>query len=461
MKKWLLFAVCLLLPTPASASLGGLTFITEEYPPYNYRRGERLEGISIEILERIFDEADTPLSRDDVLFYPWVRGYDTVLTEPGTVLFSTTRTDQREALFQWVGPIATDRVTLIARRDSGIRLDSLEDLMSGNYRIAVIREDIGAQRLTEAGLSPEQLHLAMSNVSALKMLERGRVDLWAYGEDVAFWLMQEHGLSTADFMSVMTISESDLYYALHRDTDPDLVERMQTALDALRQRGELGDLDGTEVTFNTEEYPPYNYLTGTGAIDGESTRLLRAALENADLTARFRLLPWARAFAEAQMRNNHCVYSTARTPEREPHFNWIGPIGANEWAAFSLTDASVEVGSLNELESLRVGSFREDAAGQFLERQGIPIVTASAERENIARLKAGLIDAWVTNTQTAHYLANEAEIELRQLFIFHAAQLYLACHPSVPDAYVDPLQAAIDRLRTTGSDEFKARDAGK
>ncbi|RDB42499.1 ABC transporter substrate-binding protein [Halomonas sp. DQ26W] len=205
------------------------------------------------------------------------------------------------------------------------------------------------------------------------------------------------------------------------------------------------------LTFITEEYPPYNYLTDDGDIDGESTRLLRAALEKSGLSARFRLLPWARAFAEAQLRDNHCVYSTARTPERESHFTWIGPLGANEWAAYSLADSATQAGSLDELESLQVGSFREDAAGQFVERQGISIVKASAERENIARLKAGLIDVWVSNVETATYLASEAEVELRQLFIFHAAQLYLACHPSVPENYATRLQSAIDRLHTAES----------
>ena len=121
MKRWLLLAICALLPVPAPASLEGLTFITEEYPPYNFKRNDRLEGISVEILERIFEQSDTPLTRDDIHYYPWARGYDTALSEPGTVLFSTTRTAQREALFQWVGPIATDRVSLIARRDSGIQ----------------------------------------------------------------------------------------------------------------------------------------------------------------------------------------------------------------------------------------------------------------------------------------------------------------------------------------------------
>ncbi|WP_242597150.1 substrate-binding periplasmic protein [Billgrantia sulfidoxydans] len=436
-----------LLPFPAAGSLEGLTFITEEYPPYNYRHDDRLEGISIELLERVFAETDTELSRDDVLYYPWVRGYDTALSEPGTVLFSTTRTEQREALFQWVGPIATDRVTLIARRDSDIQLNDIEDVIAGGYRIAVIREDIGAQRLQEAGVPEAQIHAAISNVSALRMLERGRVDLWAYGEDVAFWLMQEEGLPTTDFVPALTISESDLYYALHRDTDPALVARMQAALDRLRKQGVVSEILGGTIAFNTEEYPPYNYQDDDGTITGSATELLRAALDDAELEADFRLLPWARALTEAQLRERHCVYSTTRTPERESLFTWVGPLVSSTWAAFVLDGAEIEADSLDDLADLRVGSFREDAVGQYAASQGVNIVVASAERENIGRLQAGLIDAWVTGEQTAQLLAEEAGLSLRRLFAFNEVDLYLACHPSVPDQFIARLQAALDRAR--------------
>lgn len=448
MKKWLMLMLMLvLLPLPAAAGLEGLTFITEEYPPYNYRQNDRLEGISIELLERIFAETDTALSREDVLYYPWARGYDTALSEPGTVLFSTTRTEQREELFQWVGPIATNRVKLIARRDSDIQLNDIEDAIDGGYRIAVIREDIGAQRLQEAGVPDSQVHAAISNVSALRMLERGRVDLWAYGEDVAFWLMEEEGLPATDFAPVLTISESDLYYALHRDTDPSLVARMQAALDRLREQGVVSEILGGTITFNTEEYPPYNYLDEDGQVTGSATELLRTALDDAELNANFRLLPWARALTEAQLRERHCVYSTTRTPERESLFTWVGPLVSSTWAAFALEEADIDADSLNDLAELRVGSFREDAVGQYAASQGVPIVVASAERENIGRLRAGLIDAWVTGEQTARLLAEEADLSLRRLFAFNEVNLYLACHPSVPDPFIARLQAALDRAR--------------
>ncbi len=451
MRGWLA-ALALGLAAPTHAGLEGLTFITEEYPPYNYMRESHLEGISIEILERIFALTGATLSRDDIRYYPWARGYDTALSEPGTVLFSTTRTDQREALFQWVGPIATDRVTLIARRDSGITLEDIDELIGTDYRIAVIREDIGAQRLEEAGVPPRQLQVAMSNVSAMHMLEHGRVELWAYSEDVAFWLMQEHGLPTTDYTPVLTISESDLYYALHRHTDPALVEQMQEALDALNRHGVLGDILGSNIVFNTEDYPPFNHRGEDGSITGHSTERLRQALKAAGLAAHFRLLPWARAFTEAQLRERHCVYSTTRTPEREPLFVWIGPLVTSTWAAFTRPGSAVQAASFEELSGLRVGGFRADAVGEYVIERGVPVIMATGERENLARLRAGLIDVWVTGAQAAHALAEEAGFPLRHLFDFHEVDLYLACHPSVPEPFVKRLQLALDRQRANQGD---------
>ena len=97
----------------------------------------------------------------------------------------------------------------------------------------------------------------------------------------------------------------------------------------------------------------------------------------------------------------------------------------------------------------RVGSFRREAAGQHPASQGVPIVVPSAELENIARLRAGVIDAWVTGEQAARYLAEEADLPLRRLFVFNEVELYLACHPSVPDYFIARLQAALDRKDNT------------
>nr|WP_290835815.1 transporter substrate-binding domain-containing protein [Halomonas sp.] len=233
-----LFAWLIFNPVVAQAetheTLTSLMFITEEYPPYNYSANQQLTGKSIELLEAIFAATDTPLSRDDIRYYPWVRGYELTLNQPNTVLFSTTRTAAREADFHWVGPIARDQVVLLAHRDTPIAIATLSQAIDRGLRVAVIREDIGAQALIEAGY-PEHLILsAMDNRSALHMLMRGRVDLWAYSAEVAAWIAESEGYPQNSLIPVHTLSESSLYFAINQATDSRLVSMMQQALEKVQ-----------------------------------------------------------------------------------------------------------------------------------------------------------------------------------------------------------------------------------
>lgn len=229
---WLIFKPVAHAETPDT--LTSLLFITEEYPPYNYLANQQLTGTSIDLLEAIFEATNTPLSRHDIRYYPWVRGYELTLSQPNTVLFSTTRTAARETNFHWVGPIAQDQVVLLAHHDAPISIDALPQAIERGLTVVVIREDIGAQALIEAGY-PEHLMLtAIDNRSALHMLIRGRVDLWAYSADVAMWIAESEGYPQDSLIPVHTLSESFLYFAINQATDSRLVSMMQQALEQVQ-----------------------------------------------------------------------------------------------------------------------------------------------------------------------------------------------------------------------------------
>lgn len=230
----LVVALCLSFPVVA---LERLTYYTEDYPPFNYGLGGQLEGYSVELLEAIFAEADANLDRSHVRLVPWARGYFAALNQHNTVLFSTTRTPARESLFKWVGPISPDRVVLLAHRDNQKPLQNLNDLTEHQRHVVVIRDDIGAQRLLEEGVPEDRLHYAINNTSALAMLAAGRIDYWAYGESVAQWLMEQQGYDVSEFVSIYTLNEAELYFALHPETDQELVQKMQNALHKVRANG--------------------------------------------------------------------------------------------------------------------------------------------------------------------------------------------------------------------------------
>ena len=213
-----------------------LVLMTEQYPPYNFEEDGQIRGIAVDLILRILEGMQSTRSREDIKLVPWARGYRSAMTKPDICLFSTTRTKEREELFQWVGPIATNRVSLIARKDRKIRIQSSEQIQ--NYRIGTVTDDVAGEILAAAGVPKNRLESVALNVTNIMKLKRGRIDLWAYGENVAEWELKAQGMDPEDYETVYVLDEIDLYYVLHKDASNQLVDRMQAVLDSLKTSGE-------------------------------------------------------------------------------------------------------------------------------------------------------------------------------------------------------------------------------
>lgn len=235
-------AVCLLTSAAFShaQSLDDLTFITEEFPPFNFERDGKRQGIALDALVEMLAANGAKKTRADIKVWPWARGYETAMKEKNIVLFSTTRTAERENLFKWVGPIMPARVVLAAKKNRGIKIRTIDELNQMNLKIGVVREDVGGQLLAKMGVDKDKMLQANSGISVAKMLHAGRVDLWAYGAPVILWNLKELGYDTSEYEEAYTLTESDQYYfALNKDTDDKLVAKLQAALDQLKANGKF------------------------------------------------------------------------------------------------------------------------------------------------------------------------------------------------------------------------------
>lgn len=239
MLKKLMFCIASMIVPVAATEIDDLTFLTEQYPPYNYERNGQVKGLSMAVFESLMARAGATRTAADVQVLPWVRAYETARSTPNTVLFSTIRTPAREELFKWVGPIAPDRTVLLARQHDNIILPSIAALNASDLQVVVIRQDIGEQRLHDAGADPERLRTAIDNRSAMHMLARDRVDLWAYGEEAAYWLIAENGIEPSTFEPVFVLSDADLYFALNIETDDAVVRDLQAIMDEMHADGTI------------------------------------------------------------------------------------------------------------------------------------------------------------------------------------------------------------------------------
>jgi polar amino acid transport system substrate-binding protein len=124
MKKLFLIAASMVLLAGQSVMSAELTILTENLPPLNYVDNGTLVGPSVEIVREIQKRVG---SQEQIQVYPWARAYKMALKDENVILFGMTYTKVRKDKFKWVGPLATKRDILVAKKGSGIKIEDLED----------------------------------------------------------------------------------------------------------------------------------------------------------------------------------------------------------------------------------------------------------------------------------------------------------------------------------------------
>lgn len=238
--KWLLAAIVSLVLTIVSTlawgqSVDDLTFMTEEYPPFNFSKDGTPQGITVDVLVLMLEKMGARKGRQDIKVVPWARGYDQIQKKPDICLFGMTYTDARKDLFKWVGPVVASTTSLIARKDSGIKISGISDL--SKYKIGVGRSDVAEQILLEKGVPETALDASAKPISLMKKLNVKRIDIWAYDKVTAMYIIKDNGLNPGDFVEVYRIREGQMYYALSKQTPDAVVTALQSSLDALKQSG--------------------------------------------------------------------------------------------------------------------------------------------------------------------------------------------------------------------------------
>lgn len=215
-----------------SGTKEGITFYTEQYPPWNYEEDGEMKGIAVELLNAAIEEAGAPLESSTIKIDVWSRGYDKVLKTPNTAIFATIRLESREDDFAWAGPIITEHKVLFAPKDSGIMITSADDLK--DYTIGVVAGDAARDELIEAGVPAENIDEGATPVDMLTRNLLGATDLFCYGEEAGrYYSVQTTGVNNT-FEVVYALSEYDLYYAFNKETPDEVVSAFRDALTAVK-----------------------------------------------------------------------------------------------------------------------------------------------------------------------------------------------------------------------------------
>ena len=210
-----------------------------------------------------------------------------------------------------------------------------------------------------------------------------------------------------------------------------------------------------DLTFYTEQMPPYNYEEN-GTLQGISVDLLEAITEKMGKKVsreQVHLVSWTEGYQAALTGNNTVLFTTGRLPERERLFKWAGPIALYTNVLFARHDRVINLTLPGSLNDYRIGVIADDVAIQQLLDAGVnrsrlvPETNASAI---IAKLDNGEIDLWcyseVAGRDFSRQFTGNA-YTYRIVGTLPPLEVYYAFSRDIPDSTVQSFQQALDALK--------------
>ncbi|WP_346285081.1 transporter substrate-binding domain-containing protein [Zoogloea sp.] len=214
-----------------------LHFYTTEVPPFAFTdRAGRITGYCIEVVHALLRRTG---DRGEIVSLPWARAYQTALSEPSTVLICPKRTEEREKLFQWVGPLFSTSTEFFARTQDSLRINSLEEAR-GVSSVLIQRNYYSVPDLQRAGF--QNLYLTTSPLTSVRMLLGGRAPLMVMDRLMLPDLLRQEGVSADAIESVFTLSPDTGYLTFSRDVPAAVLKRWQSALNDMQRTGTLNQL---------------------------------------------------------------------------------------------------------------------------------------------------------------------------------------------------------------------------
>jgi len=212
--------------------------VTEDYPPYNFEENSKIVGISTEVVRAVLKEVGY---ETDIRLYPWPRTYSMAQKNENTIIYSISRTEERENLFKWIGVVApADNYLFALKNKTDIKISNLDE--AKKYRIGTVRDDVADIYLTKKGFEVgKNIERASNYELNMKKLLKGRLDLWFCAEFVGNFLLKKHGYIPEETVKKVyfldEISGEGFYMAFSKSTSDDIVEKYKIALEKLKTDG--------------------------------------------------------------------------------------------------------------------------------------------------------------------------------------------------------------------------------
>jgi polar amino acid transport system substrate-binding protein len=209
------------------------------------------------------------------------------------------------------------------------------------------------------------------------------------------------------------------------------------------------------LTIISEENPPFNFIKD-GIPTGSSTEVVREIMRRLNLSAEIQVMTWARAYQLALSQPNVILFSTARTKEREPLFDWVGPIYKVRFGFYARRGAGPYPSCLADAKKVgAIATYKDDVREQLLKSQGFTNLDSSkSPHSNLKKLLSGRVDLWLYSNLGLRSVARQIGIDpnaVEMVLPFKDLYAYIAISKGTPQAVAQKWQATLDDMKREGT----------
>jgi polar amino acid transport system substrate-binding protein len=225
------------IPTmPADYIPGTIQLYSERTPPFSYVTGQdttrKIEGSAVEIVNEI--QARTGhVNRINMSL--WTDAYAILQYLPNSALFRTTRTPERENMFQWVGPISTSRTYFYTLASSGLTIESIEQAKT-LQSISTPNGWFTHEFLVNNNFQ-NIVATAHTPMEAFEQLINGEVEAYLMSDIDVKWLANYFEVPFSNLTQHMEALNYKDYIAFSLSTPENTVQQWQNYLDAMKADG--------------------------------------------------------------------------------------------------------------------------------------------------------------------------------------------------------------------------------
>ncbi len=218
-----------------------LTIYTEEVAPYNFTEGNKIVGVSTEVVEAVMNKAGLDY---EMVSYPWARTYKLAAERPNSLIFSISRRPKRETTFKWIGVIVPSRHSVFALKSrTDIKIEKIDDLKK--YTIGTTLGDARETYLLENGFKISDLQRVAgenANLQNYEKLKLGRIDLWPMSEAIGYYIVRKSkddpDRQIRKVFLFEEMSKGGYYIASSLQTSDDIVKTIRETLEKFKKTTE-------------------------------------------------------------------------------------------------------------------------------------------------------------------------------------------------------------------------------